>query len=259
MPLHSVLLVLASLAPLTLLYGLRYLHTDDSYYLILLALVVTWQALVLRKALSVARTVICGITLNELLQQGVKEHKQTRESIRHMAMHDYLTGLANRRQFEETAERMVKVAGRDGAKLGLLAIDLDKFKPVNDRFGHATGDALLRAVADRLRETLRSSDFAARMGGDEFSVIVHSVEELMDVHGVVTKVSDALCIPFVADRQIIAVGASVGWAIFPDDGVTTGELLRVADRRMYADKQQRRSPVRRVATPSSAVQKAGLP
>lgn len=240
MPAHYLLLDLVSLAPLTAVYLVRYIKSDNTYYLLLIALSAVWQVLVLRKSLRVSRNVIQGITLNERLQQEIEEHMRTRESIRHLAMHDYLTDLANRRQFEESTERALKVCDRDASKLGLLAIDLDDFKPVNDSYGHAVGDQLLIAVAERLKETLRASDFAARMGGDEFAATIHNVRAAEDVLEVVGKVRDVLCHPYDLSGKHIVIGASIGWAVYPDDGDSLEPLLGVADQRMYADKQQRK-------------------
>jgi diguanylate cyclase (GGDEF)-like protein len=240
MPKHYLLLDLVSLVPLTLAYVVRYVNTGSNYYLVLIVLSVIWQTLVLRKSLRVSHTVIHAITVNERLQREVEEHMRTREAIRRLAMHDYLTDLANRRQFEETAERALRVSERDTSRLGLLAIDLDDFKPVNDRYGHAMGDQLLIAVAGRLRQTLRASDFAARMGGDEFAAIIHNVSAGEDVLEVVGKVRDALCQTYLLESKEIHVGASIGWAVYPQDGDTLESMLAVADQRMYADKARRK-------------------
>jgi diguanylate cyclase (GGDEF)-like protein len=155
-----------------------------------------------------------------------------------MALHDVLTGLANRRYFDEMLARAMSNAMREGDRFGLVVIDLDGFKPVNDRYGHAVGDVVLKSVAERLLGMTRAGDFCARIGGDEFSIIVGGVDGEAALVQVADKIRIALAMPvLLEDGTSIAVGASVGHAICPDDGANADDLVVVADRRMYRAKQ----------------------
>ena len=185
----------------------------------------------------VSKTVIRNITLNQQLQQEIEENARTREAISHMAMHDDLTGLANRRYFEQTFARTLSQAERAKESFGILSIDLNDFKPVNDTYGHATGDHLLKIVAERLGRATRASDFCARVGGDEFAVLCTSIRSTADLQDITRKLKQELARPFEPDDNLVNASASIGWALFPEDGDNLTRLLACADRRMYADKQ----------------------
>lgn len=173
-------------------------------------------------------------TLN--LVNDITARKQAEARIQHLAEHDALTGLPNRSLLLDRLERALAAAQRDAALLALLFIDLDGFKPVNDRYGHDTGDALLRAVADRLRAVLRSTDTAARIGGDEFVVLLPVVASAADADHLAAKLRAALARPFAIGPRQIAISASIGVALHPADGGSAAELMRAADAAMYADK-----------------------
>lgn len=241
MPRYYLTLDVVSLLPLTGHFAHQYLAHADSYYLLLIAVAVIWQAIVLAKARQVSATAIGAIVLNERLQQEIEENRRTKEAIRHMALHDDLTGLGNRRYFDETIARTLSIASRDQGKVGLLAIDLDDFKPINDRYGHTAGDSLLKAVAVRLLSSIRAADFCARMGGDEFAIIVASVHAESDVADVASKLRSTLAEPFRLDAIVVRISASVGLAVYPDDGISASVLWSVADRRMYREKASRAS------------------
>ena len=236
MPRYYLTLNVVSLLPLTGHFAHQYLAHADSYYLLLIAVAIMWQAIVLAKARQVSATAIGAIVLNERLQQEIEENRRTKEAIRHMALHDDLTALGNRRYFEETIARTLSIASRDQGKVGLLAIDLDNFKPINDRYGHTAGDCVLKAVAARLLSSIRAADFCARMGGDEFAIIVASVHAESDV---ASKLRLALAEPFQLDAIVVRISASVGFAVYPDDGIGASALWSVADRRMYREKASR--------------------
>lgn len=238
MPMYYLVIDAVSLLPLTGHFLQEYIVGRDDYYLLLLCVSVVWQVVTLVKARRVSQTSIDAIVLNQRLRDEIEEHDRTKEAIRHMALHDVLTGLANRRYFEEMIERALSNAGREGDRFGLVIIDLDGFKPVNDRYGHAVGDAVLKVVADRLHGMMRAGDFCARIGGDEFAVIVGGVGSAGDLMLVADKIRAALAVPVVVDgRAAIEVGASVGHALCPDDGETADSLVVVADGRMYQAKQ----------------------
>lgn len=236
-PAYYLTLNAVSLLPLTGHFLQQYLASRDSYYLLLLMVSIIWQAVVLTKAHRASLTAIDAIVLNERLKDEVEEHRRTREAMRHMALHDELTGLGNRRYFEETATRTLKIAARDQTRFGLLVVDLNDFKPVNDQHGHAGGDSLLRAVAARLLGAVRAADFCARMGGDEFAIVVASVHDDDDVVEVAEKLLSVLAEPFMLDNIVVQTSASIGWAVYPDDGSDAAELMAVADQRMYREKR----------------------
>lgn len=241
MPLHYRVLAAACFGPMTLHYLHRYLVHADAYYLLLIAVSVIWLAVVLAKAHRVSGTAIEAIVLNMRLQDEVEEHKRTKASIQVMALHDPLTALGNRRHFDDVLTRAIGNAQRDLSRFGLLAIDLDEFKPVNDRFGHAVGDALLRSVAMRLQSATRSGDFCARVGGDEFAVVVGGLANDTACRDAAVKVRALLEPPHLLGSIEAASPASVGWATYPDDGKDLESLMAVADERMYRDKAERRA------------------
>jgi diguanylate cyclase (GGDEF)-like protein len=241
MPKYYLALTLFSLLPLTAHFAQQYLVHRDNYHLVLIAVSVLWQVIVLQKASRVSMTAIDAIVLNERLQDEIAEHTHTKEAIRHLALHDELTGLGNRRSFEETVSRTLSMATRDQSRFGLIAIDLDEFKPVNDQHGHAVGDALLKAVATRLLGAIRAADFCARVGGDEFTIIVGSVHADTDVTEVADKLAAVFAEPFVLDQIVVRIGASIGWAMYPEDGTSPAQIMAIADKRMYLEKRAHRS------------------
>ncbi|MBT3557619.1 MAG: GGDEF domain-containing response regulator [Rhodospirillales bacterium] len=157
------------------------------------------------------------------------------------ALRDSLTGVGNKSLYEAQLRQSVERATRDGEQLGVLMIDLDGFKPVNDTYGHEAGDAVLQQVATRIVDETRSSDVIARVGGDEFAAVLVKVNSEKDVENIREKlaksISDASYV--VGNGQTISVGASIGAAVFPDDGRDVAELKRIADKRMYGIKKER--------------------
>lgn len=225
------------LAPMTGWFLYLYFRQDDIFYLLLFCASLTWQVIVIKKAMLVSSTVIKNISLNQQLQHEIQEHLRTREAINHMAMHDVLTGLANRRYFEQVFERALSQAHRSTGNFGILSIDLNAFKPVNDTYGHATGDLLLKIVAERLRKATRASDFCARIGGDEFAILCTSITTSEGLDEFTRKVKETLSTPFAPDEKEVNTSASIGWALYPQDGDDLSRLMACADRRMYTDKQ----------------------
>lgn len=155
--------------------------------------------------------------------------------VSHMAYHDALTDLPNLQLFRDRLTQSLHAAQRHGGGLALLYLDLDGFKPVNDLHGHAAGDAVLREVAQRISGLLRKSDTVARIGGDEFAVIL---AEPGDAAGTVAeKCREAICRPIAFDGREVLVGVSIGMAHFPADGRTEDDLLKKADDAMYRVKR----------------------
>ncbi|MBP2298267.1 bifunctional diguanylate cyclase/phosphodiesterase [Azospirillum picis] len=174
----------------------------------------------------------------------ITENRAQEERIRHLAQYDFLTDLPNRFLLRDRLERAILAAGRRGTRVGLLFIDLDRFKTINDSLGHGVGDGLLREVASRLLATVRASDTVSRQGGDEFVVLINDIDG-PDAAGVVAgKVLRALSEPCTIDGHELQVTPSIGIAIHPDDGAGIDELLKNADMAMYAAKEAGRATCR---------------
>ena len=159
------------------------------------------------------------------------------EEIRHQALHDDLTGLPNRVLLEDQVRQGLREAKRNRRRLALLFVDLDRFKHINDSMGHKFGDTLIQAAAERIARSLRESDIFARMGGDEFVIVLHDVDEPDDATLVAEKVLGELRRPFDIGGRTLYVSASIGLALYPDDGSDYGTLLQAADSSMYAAKE----------------------
>lgn len=169
------------------------------------------------------------------------ERHQLYEQLHSMARYDQLTGLANRMLLQERLQEAVEHAQRHGDKLAVLYLDLDKFKQVNDTLGHAAGDTLLQEVARRLKACVRSSDTVARIGGDEFVVLLERVQADTDAAHVAQAIQTALQVPMQLEEQRWSIGASIGIARYPQDATDLAQLFRHADQAMYRAKRQGRS------------------
>ncbi|MGZ5432323.1 MAG: putative bifunctional diguanylate cyclase/phosphodiesterase [Thermoanaerobaculia bacterium] len=170
--------------------------------------------------------------------RDVTQAKHQVTSLRHQAMHDALTGLPNRALLFDSLDRTIDVARANGSMLALMLMDLDRFKEVNDTFGHQFGDALLKQVSFRLRNQVRGEDVVARLGGDEFALVLPHVDDANGVALTARRILGSLEQPFVIDGQVLDVGASIGIALFPEHGTDGRTLLRRADVAMYAAKQK---------------------
>ena len=171
-----------------------------------------------------------------LAHEMTNELRKSEERARHLGQHDILTGLPNRALFSDRLTQALTLARRDNARLALMFIDLDRFKPVNDNFGHGVGDLLLQAVATRLREAMRESDTVGRIGGDEFVVLLPEIDSLKDVQWVAGKILESLAQPFLLGEHELAISASIGIALFPEHGDDEVSLNRAADQAMYRAK-----------------------
>lgn len=184
--------------------------------------------------------------------EGWQAHLQREnEALAHRVAHDSLTGLANRSALEEHVAAAVRLTAGTGLRFALLYIDADRFKDVNDRHGHAAGDALLVAIATRLRAALRRADLAARIGGDEFAVLVGASDGAPDLDEVVARIEQSVCRPMALGEGIEMTPAiSIGAALYPDDGTDVATLFAAADRSMYAIKQRGRPSAIPAPTPA---------
>jgi diguanylate cyclase (GGDEF)-like protein len=189
--------------------------------------------------------VIAGAAITfALLQLYARAHRRSEmrrleleELLHYRAHHDELTGLPNRSLIIDRIEQGMRNAQREGRPMALLFLDLDGFKPVNDRFGHDVGDLLLTAVGQRLCACTRAGDVVARLGGDEFAVLIESASGLDDGDSVAQRLDEAFAQPFSIKGQELRLGASVGRASFPGDADSAEGLLQLADRTMFEAKR----------------------
>lgn len=165
------------------------------------------------------------------------------EELRHMAQHDPLTGLPNRALFSDRLGNELARGKRNDGHFGLIFVDLDRFKPINDSFGHAVGDLLLRQVAQRMKETVRASDTVGRIGGDEFVVLMPMLADAEAARLLAEKLRQAIARPFVLDGRELTISCSLGVALYPDDGQDEITLAKSADEAMYQAKQSGRNRV----------------
>jgi diguanylate cyclase (GGDEF)-like protein/PAS domain S-box-containing protein len=176
--------------------------------------------------------------------RDVTERRRMEAALEHRALHDPLTDLANRSLFFDRLRQALHAARRDRSQVALVMLDLDGFKAINDTRGHATGDAVLKEVATRLRLGLRATDSAARLGGDEFGWILPRVTSRRSVEAMVRKRLAVAQEPVNLDGEMIDVGVSAGIAMYPEDGQDTDSLMRGADRAMYSVKRRHHVPAR---------------
>ncbi|MDO3388111.1 EAL domain-containing protein [Gilvimarinus sp. SDUM040013] len=165
------------------------------------------------------------------------ERKRTEKHLARLAHHDPLTDIPNRVLFRDRLENAIRVASRDKSRFALLFIDLDDFKVVNDRYGHDIGDGLIRLCAERLQSLLRRSDSMARMGGDEFTLLLLNVESSSSLAHLAVKIIEQITSPYEIGGYQINVGCSVGIASYPEAGHSADSLLKSADLAMYQAKQ----------------------
>jgi diguanylate cyclase (GGDEF)-like protein len=173
---------------------------------------------------------------NLRLLQKVTQLEHEAAEARYLAYHDWLTGLPNRALLLDRLQQAMLQAERQHKAVGLLLLDLDRFKNVNDHLGHNAGDLILQAVAARLSGCIRGCDTACRYGGDEFVILLPEIRGTDDMEAVAQKVSVCLSIPHRLGDRLVVVGASIGTAIFKEGGASCGELIGAADAAMYRAK-----------------------
>jgi len=177
----------------------------------------------------------------------ISKLRRSEEQLAYMAQHDSLTGLFNRCALDNHLGKAINWAEHHGRQLAVLFIDLDRFKPVNDMFGHAAGDQLLILVAQRLQTGVRRDDIIARIGGDEFAVLLQGMENLDTIAQIAEKLIHHLSMEYRLGDKPVNISASVGISLYPQDGITVGQLMQQADAAMYVAKRRLGSSHRRYA------------
>lgn len=171
------------------------------------------------------------------VMQDISELKESQKKLIHVAHHDALTNLPNRVLFTQRLERSIQRADRNGNKIALLFIDLNRFKQVNDSLGHEVGDFLLKEVAERFSAVTQKADIVARFGGDEFAILLDSIDNLDKIPVFVNRFQKLFNDAFYINDEVIYIGSSVGISIYPDNGRDSSDLLRNADTAMYQAKK----------------------
>lgn len=182
------------------------------------------------------KTVGAVIVFHDARQSGAAIEKMS-----HHAQHDFLTGLPNRMLLMERLTQALGMCRRRGKKAALLFVDLNRFKQINDEFGHATGDHLLRYVAKELGRCVRATDTVCRYGGDEFVILLPEIDETQDAAHVAEKILSRFIEPSKINGQKLQVALSIGISVFPEDGPDADALMHKADAAMYSSKETRQS------------------
>lgn len=183
---------------------------------------------------SLTRTIRAAIHLAEMR----KELSESNQKLRERALHDPLTGLANRTLFEDRCEGALHLCQRHNSCLAILLLDLNGFKAINDTYGHDTGDRALQMASGRFTSCLRESDTLSRLGGDEFSILLHGMNSNCCVQAVIDRLHTSLEEPFMHKDIPIQLAVSIGVASYPTDGQTYAELMQAADESMYQNKAE---------------------
>lgn len=171
--------------------------------------------------------------LNEALESKVTTRTK---ALARMAFHDQLTGLANRRSLENTVKKTIQLSKENNRSFALLFLDLDRFKAINDTFGHCSGDILLKEVAKRLKECLDSNSFLSRQGGDEFAIIVNNIKDTEKLKEICEEILNSLSKPITFNNHSVYITCSIGITIYPTHGHTLETLMKHADSAMYRSK-----------------------
>ena len=188
-----------------------------------------------------SRVELQGKCLMLAIFRDISERKAAEERIHYLAYHDSLTGLPNRTLLIDRLEQAIRQAHRHNAMLGVIFIDLDNFKTVNDTLGHEFGDELLQGAAMRIRSALRSEDTVARLGGDEFIVLISDPKTTQDVAYVAGKIIESMAVPFIISGHTFHITCSIGMSVYPRDGKDSGVLMRTADEALYQVKKEGRN------------------
>ncbi|MCK9275399.1 MAG: sensor domain-containing diguanylate cyclase [Syntrophales bacterium] len=195
--------------------------------------------------IAITPTMLQGKSVVFCVGKDMTDYKETEKRLAHMAMHDQLTGLPNRVLFNDRLSVEISKAVRNKGSLAVLFLDLDHFKTINDTLGHSIGDLLLKALGARLMDCLRKSDTVARMGGDEFIILLPDIAHDEDVEMIAEKILATIRRPFLLEDQCLEIKTSLGIALYPDDGEDPELLIKKADTAMYRAKASGRDNFKR--------------
>lgn len=199
------------------------------------------QLAITQQRLNAAEQEISKLTRsNKLFRQKLIRLVKMYKQARHFAYHDKLTGLPNRSLLIDRLRQVMARSARQKKHLALLFIDLDKFKEVNDRFRHLTGDQLLKQVAERLATCVRAGDTVCRYGGDEFVIMLTDIDSKAGVAEAVAKMRDRLSVPYQLEGHRVQLSVSIGFAIYQAEGQSHDDFIKQADRAMYVAKAANR-------------------
>jgi diguanylate cyclase (GGDEF)-like protein len=177
------------------------------------------------------------VDINSNLENVIKKKEEAEDSLQYLAYHDELTGLPNRNLLINRIDHSIETAFRNKEQLGILFLDLDRFKTINDSLGHLIGDKLIKQVANRLLQTLRKEDTISRNGGDEFVIVIQHMMNSEEVIGISQKLIENMTDIFDIDSHKIHIGVSIGISLYPNDGTSALELIRNADTAMFSAKK----------------------
>lgn len=232
--LSAALMTMMAISAYTWITGIRTFPYDpDRYFLMISPWMLNLFAFFIVSFILFLSTSIIQDRFRDLIDT-VSEHQN---AIELLATHDSLTGLPSRRLIMDRLEMALRNAHRTQSRVGVLYIDLDSFKPINDTFGHECGDSVLREVARRLSSVLREGDTAGRIGGDEFILVLPNIADGDSTSSVCRRIISELGKELEAGGNRVTVGASVGVAIFPDNSEDSCELIKIADMAMYKAKE----------------------
>jgi len=173
------------------------------------------------------------------ISEDITERVRLEENILKQAREDSLTGLSNRTSLNEFIEKSISLSKRSKEEFSVIYLDLDNFKPVNDEHGHDLGDEVLVQVAQRLKETSREIDCVARVGGDEFIIVLFNLGSINEIKSYIDRIKDNICKPMKVEGMDLELTVSAGYSVYPSDGETLKTLISDADRMMYLAKKQR--------------------
>ena len=195
------------------------------------------------------------LLLRRRVEVKTRELRESEERFRHLAHHDLLTGVPNRAKLYDRANQAIEHVRRRPGYVGMMLLDMDNFKPINDRFGHEAGDRALCALTERVSSVLRKVDTVARMGGDEFAVVLCDLNGPEDADLVAQKILDAVCRPLAIEGAEIDISISIGVSVFPEDGQSVQDLLQRADEAMYESKRVQRGGWRRFCQRQAVIER----